>query len=36
MDIRCKYNFQKEYGESELLDTYLNQSIAETLKELRT
>lgn len=29
-------NFQKEYGESELLDTYLNQSIAETLKELRT
>lgn len=28
-------NFQKEYGESELLDTYLNQSIAETLKELR-
>lgn len=28
-------NFQKEYGESELLDTYLNQSIAEVLKELR-
>lgn len=28
-------NFQKEYGESELLDNYLNQSVAETLKELR-
>ena len=28
-------NFHKEYGESELLDTYLNQSIAEVLKELR-
>lgn len=28
-------NFQKEYGESELLDTYLNQAVAETLKELR-
>lgn len=28
-------NFQKEYGESELLDTYLNQSVAEVLKELR-
>lgn len=29
-------NFQKEYGESELLDNYLNQAIAEVLKELRT
>lgn len=29
-------NFQKEYGESELLDKYLNQAIAEVLKELRT
>ena len=28
-------NFQKEYGESELLDSYLNQAIADTLKELR-
>lgn len=28
-------NFQKEYGESELLDSYLNQAIAEVLKELR-
>lgn len=28
-------NFQKEYGDSELLDTYLNQSVAEVLKELR-
>jgi len=28
-------NFQKEYGDSELLDTYLNQSVAEILKELR-
>lgn len=28
-------NFQKEYGETELLDSYLNQSIAEVLKELR-
>ena len=28
-------NFQKEYGDSELLDTYLNQAVAEVLKELR-
>ena len=28
-------NFQKEYGESDLLDTYLNQAIAEVLRELR-
>lgn len=28
-------NFQKEYGESELIDTYLNIAVAETLKELR-
>ena len=28
-------NFQKEYGDSELLDTYLNQAVAEILKELR-
>lgn len=28
-------NFQKKYGDSELIDTYLNQSIAEVLKELR-
>ena len=28
-------NFQKEYGESDLLDSYLNQATAETLKELR-
>lgn len=28
-------NFQREYGESELLDTYLNQAVAETLRELR-
>ena len=28
-------NFQKEYGESELLDSYLNQAVAEVLKELR-
>ena len=29
-------NFQKEYGDSKLIDSYLNQSIAEVLKELRT
>ena len=29
-------NFQREYGESELLDNYLNQAVAEVLKELRT
>ena len=28
-------NFQKEYGESILIDTYLNQSVAEVLRELR-
>lgn len=28
-------NFQKEYGESKLIDSYLNQSVAEILKELR-
>lgn len=28
-------NFQKEYGESDLLDNYLNQAIGETLRELR-
>ena len=28
-------NFQKEYGQSELLDNYLNQAISEVLKELR-
>ena len=28
-------NFQKEYGKSELFDNYLNQAIAEVLKELR-
>ena len=28
-------NFQKEYGQSELFDNYLNQAIAEVLKELR-
>ena len=28
-------NFQKEYGDSELLDSYLNQSVAEVLRELR-
>lgn len=28
-------NFQKEYGDSKLIDSYLNQSIAEVLKELR-
>lgn len=28
-------NFQKEYGDSELLDNYLNQAIGETLRELR-
>ncbi len=28
-------NFQKEYGESALIDSYLNQAIAEVLKELR-
>lgn len=28
-------NFQREYGQSELFDNYLNQAIAEVLKELR-
>lgn len=28
-------NFQKKYGESILIDTYLNQSVAEVLRELR-
>lgn len=28
-------NFQKNYGNSKLIDSYLNQSIAEILKELR-
>ena len=29
-------NFQKEYGDSKLIDSYLNQAISEILKELRT
>lgn len=28
-------NFQKNYGNSKLIDSYLNQSVAEILKELR-
>lgn len=28
-------NFQKRYGESELLDNFYNESIARTLKEIR-
>ena len=28
-------NFQKEYGDSKLIDSYLNQAVGEVLKELR-